>query len=303
MSFATAAGERFDRYFYFRAPADRLALLRLFIGTFALCYLAVRFVNFTSVVHFPASDFVPVGPVALLGAPLSAWLVRALAAAAFLLGAAFVTGFRYRVTGPAFALALLWVTSYRNSWGMKFHTDNLLVVHVFLLGFAPAADALSIDARGKPEPAPDGKYGWAIRSACLVTVCTYVLAGLAKLRISGLEWATGEVLRTHIAYDNLRKLELGTVHSPIGAQLVRMPALFPPLASAALVLELGAPLALLHTKIARVWVVGVWLFHLGVLALMAIGFPYPLFGFAFLPFFEIDKLRYSKRAPRWLQKA
>ena len=34
---------------------------------------------------------------------------------------------------------------------------------------------------------------------------------------------------------------------------------------------------------------GAWGFHVGVVALMNIWFPYPLFGFAYLPFFEVER--------------
>ena len=39
----------------------------------------------------------------------------------------------YRVTAPLAALGMLWVTAYRNSWGMVFHTENLLVIHLAVL--------------------------------------------------------------------------------------------------------------------------------------------------------------------------
>ncbi len=38
-----------------------------------------------------------------------------------------------------FALALLWVLTYRNSFGMIFHTENLTVAHVLVLGASRAA--------------------------------------------------------------------------------------------------------------------------------------------------------------------
>jgi hypothetical protein len=302
MSFLSTSARRFDAYWYFAAPADRLALLRIAIGSFALAYLVLRFPALTSVTRFSASAFHPVGPVSLLDAPLPAPVVYAQTALAVLLGAGFVLGYRYRFTAPVFACLLLWITSYRSSWGMKFHTENLFTLHVLLLSAAPAADALALGSRAGPAPV-HGRYGWPIRALCLVTVATYVLAGVAKLRMTGLDWAGGEALRVHVAYDNLRKIELGSVHSPIGARLVSVPALFPILAASTLLLELGAPLALLHRRIAGVWVAGAWAFHLGVLALMAIVFPYPLSGVAYLPFFDLEKARDLRYTPRFLRKA
>jgi hypothetical protein len=62
--------------------------------------------------------------------------------------------------------------------------------------------------------------------------------------------------------------------------------------------ELGAPVALLGRRIAAAWAALAWSFHLGVLALMAIAFPYPLLGVAFLPFFRAERLRRRARQPR-----
>jgi hypothetical protein len=66
--------------------------------------------------------------------------------------------------------------------------------------------------------------------------------------------------------------------------------LFPPLAVATLAVELGAPLALLGGRVARVWALLAWGFHVGVAAVMAIVFPYSLLGIAFAPFFNVEQL-------------
>ena len=211
----------------------------------------------------------------------------------------FVLGFRYRICGPLFGVAFLWVTTYRNSFGMVFHTENLLSLQLLLLALAPAADAFSVDAqRLGSAPEPDGRYGWAIRAMTWVTVIAYVLAGLAKLKLAGLGWVDGELLRRHIAHDNLRKIELGSFHAPIGAALVRYAAPFQALSVLTLLIELGAPIALLGRRFSLVWCLAAWLFHVGVLALMAIPFPYQLSLIAYAPFFEVERWRELTRR-RW----
>jgi ABC-type multidrug transport system fused ATPase/permease subunit len=291
---------RIDCFWYAEAPPERLALLRILVGAFALVYVVVRYPALAAVTHFHAGEFSPVGPVTVLAAPLSPPLVHAGLVVAVLSGAAFVAGVRYRIAGPAFALAFLWVTSYRSSWGMTFHTENLTALHLLVLAVAPAADARSFDARSaKSSPAAGGRYGWAIRVMCVVTVVTYVLAGIAKLRLAGFDWANGEILRAQVAFDNLRKIELGSWHSPLGAALVRFAWPFHVLAWATLALELGAPLALLGRKVAYVWACGAFCFHLGVLALMVIAFPYPLSFVAYAPFFPLERAQ-NTRLYRWL---
>lgn len=281
---------------YPAAPARRLALLRIAVGVFALGYLAFRYVGFTSVATLSTRQFAPVGAARLLTQPLPGSVVQALVVVALLFAAAFALGLRYRVSAPLFALLLLWVTSYRSSWGMLFHTDNLLVLHVLVLAAAPAADALSLDARRSraPAPADDGRYGWALRAICLVTIVTYVVAGVAKLKLGGLGWLAGEQLRGQIAYDNLRKVELGRGASALGVWFVRHPALFPPLAVLTLLVELGAPLALLHRRVALVWSLLAWGFHVGVALLMNIKFWYPLAFVPYLAFFRLELWHVSK---------
>jgi hypothetical protein len=286
----------FDRLWYAPAPPERLAILRILIGGCALVYLVVRFGHLIGVAQFPARQFHPVGPVTLLSAPLPGVVAVLAVVLALIMAVAFVLGWRFRITGPLFAVLLLWVTSYRNSWGMVFHTENLMVLHVLVLGLAPSADALSLD-RPRQQGEAHGRHGWPIRLMCALTVATYFIAGVAKLQHAGLEWVTSDTLRNYVAYDNVRKAELGAGYSIIGAFLVRYDAVFPPIAAASLALEIGAPLALLHRRVAWVWAVGAWGFHVGVLVIMAIVFHYPLLGFAYLPFLRVERLR--PRIVRW----
>jgi len=274
------------------APALRLAMLRVLIGGFSLGYVVGRLPALLGVMRFRESQFRPVGPVALLEAPLPPWVVVVTLVATVVLGVAFCAGWRFRITGPAFAVLLTWVLSYRNSWGMVFHTENLAVLHVVVLACSRASDAGSLDALRERAPAvsPHWRYAWPIRLMAAITVLTYVLAGIAKLRAAGFAWITSDALLNFVAYDNVRKIELGAGYSILGGLLLAVPWLFRGLAALSLVLELGAPLALLGRRIAHGWVLAVWTFHLGVLLMMFIFFPYQLLGFAYLCFFEVERL-------------
>jgi hypothetical protein len=276
-------------------PVQRLRLLRFAVGTYALVYLVSRAAHLNGVAVYPASSFAPVGVARLLDAPLSVPWVYGSYALALLAGGAFTLGWAYRASAPLFAALLLWTLTYRHSWGMIFHTDNLLVLHVLLLACAPAggrawrsAELQKRRCDATPGPADSG-YGWVPRAMGLVTVASYVVAGLAKLEHTGWEWAAGGVLREQIAYDAIRKIELGSTYSPLGVWLLPAGWLFAPLSAFSLATELGAPLALLGTRPAAIWSVCAWAFHLGVLALMAIAFPYPLSGCAYLAFFPLER--------------
>ena len=190
-----------------------------------------------------------------------------------------------------FAVAMLLLATLDSAWGQVFHTEHLVVLHLLVLAVAPAADVLATGRRRPtPGPAVDGRYGWPVRLAAVVVVLAYVIAGFAKLRIGGLDWLDGDTLRHWVAHDNLRKAVLGDSYSPIGVHLVRHAWLFPPLATLTVIVKLGAGVALFGGRWRTAWVVAAWLFHVGVLALMAIVFPYQLTGVAFAAFFRLERL-------------
>ncbi len=248
-------------------PAERLGMLRILIGAYGVVGLSM-----------------------VLDQPLPPWMVIAGLVLAILLGVAFTAGWRFRVTGPAFAVMFLWVLSYRNSWGMPFHTENLLVLHTIVLASGPSADAWSMDARGAALPEPTRRFGWVVALMCWATALTYFVAGWAKLSHSGVGWVTSDTLRNFIAYDNIRKAELGAGYSALGTWMVAHAWVFPPLAAVSLTVELGAPLSMLHRRLGMVWVLAAWGFHVGVLGLMYILFHYPILGFAYASYFPVERL-------------
>ena len=272
------------------APARRLAVVRILVGAYAVVFVAIRSWHWLDVSRLPERRFDPVGVLGWLTGPLSTGLVAALSLVALAAGIAFVTGWHYRYTAPLFAGLLLVLTTYGNSWGQILHTENLLVLHVIVLAFSPADAAYARGGTATTDDSSHHDYGWALRLMTLIVVVAYVIAGLAKLRNGGFDWLTGDVLRNQVAHDNLRKILLGDVHSPVGAWLVQFGWLFPPMALVSVIVELGAPIVLFGRRLRYGWVIAAWSFHLGVLALMAILFPYQLLGIAFASMLPVEKL-------------
>ncbi len=289
MTKRSSIADRIASWWFAPAPPERLAMLRIAIGAFAFGWVWVRFGEIQRVSQLSAG-FHPVGVVRFLDTPLSPGTMTAIAVATLVLLAAFALGFAYRIVAPIAALGLLWTLSYRNSWAMPFHTENLLVLHVIALSVVPAADAWAVWPRRSGVGAGAGAgYGWAIKLLVALTAATYLLAGVAKLRIAGLAWLDGEQLRNQIAIDNLRKLLLGSATAPLATPFLEHPGALTGFSILTIVLELGAPVALLGGRIARVWALGVWGFHVGVILLMNIWFPYPALGFAYLPILAVER--------------
>jgi hypothetical protein len=268
------------------APPERLAAFRILTGTFVVLYLVIRLDPFLDSAEIAQGSFDPVGVWAWLDRPLEPLVVRGLLVVTLITGLLYTTGTGFRVSGPIFAVTLLAVTSYRSSGGQLLYFENLAVLHVLIVGVAPAADAFALRT-GTPRRPPHARYGWPLRLAALVTVVTYVLAAMAKLRIGGSGWLDGESLRNHVAFSAARLELLGASASPLARPITRFGWLFTPLAWATLVIEFGAPVALFR-RWRSAWVAAVWALHAGIALTMFVVFPYPLTLVAFAPMFALE---------------
>jgi hypothetical protein len=269
-------------------------MLRILVGIFTLMYLVIRLPVLLQLTE-REQGFDGVGLATVLTGPVPDGLVIGAIALALAAGVAATLGWRHCITGPVFALAVLAIGSYRGSWGQLLHFENIFAMHLVILGLAPAADVWSLDARrwatrGRTHGREPVAYGWPIALAGLVVVVTYVITGIAKLRYGGLEWIFGDTLRNHVAYAAARLDLLGGRPSPFAGWVVGLPAVWPVAAAFAVIVELAAPVAFLGGRIRTVWVVAAWSLHAGILLLMLIAFPYPLFLVAFAPFYRVERL-------------
>jgi hypothetical protein len=253
----------------------------------------------------------PVGVASVLDTPLGTSAFTTLYDACLPLGVAFVLGLGSRVLAPIFAALLLFVFTYRQSWGFIYHTENLLVLHVGVLALTRSADVLSIDAwlrrRSLPGPVrallapaprlPGWRYGWPARSMILVTGVSYWVAGMAKLGANGLSWVTDAHLLDHIGNNALRYHFFGNGAPPMTYVVYAWPVwIWIAIGALSILLELSAPLAVLGDRLALLFALSLFAFHWGVYALMGIEFFYQMLGFAFVPFIRWD------RGASWLRR-
>ena len=284
---------RLSAWWFAAAPAERLAGLRILVGAFAFSWVLGRMQEIHRVAQLPAISWRPTGITAWLDAsglargPYAPTTIYAIAIVTVVLLGAFTLGLWHRWLAPLAALGLLFTLTYRNSWGMIFHTENLLVLHVLVLAFTPSADAFAL--RRGPVPVRAAGYGWVIKLLIAITVLTYVMAAIAKLRIAGMAWLDGEQLRNQIAVDNLRKALLGDAIAPLATPFLDHPAGFTVFSVMTIILELGSVVALRGGWLGRGWAIAAWSFHVGVVLLMNIWFPYPLLGLAYLPLFPVER--------------
>ncbi len=284
--------QRLIDYWFTPMPAQRLALLRIASGSFALWYLLSRYSLLQAVARTDSSLFEPVGVAAWLSAPLSPEEFSMVYWATVAAGIAYTIGWRYRFSGPAFASLALFTFCYRNSWSMIYHDNIALILHIFIIAFSPAGDTYSVNSRRRTAVEEwHERYGWPVRLLCTATALTYLVAGLAKV-LGDLRWnwADGSALRSQVAVDSLRKELLGESVSALFPWLYAHSDLFLLMGIFSLVVELGAPLFLVSRTARMGWALATWVMHWGIWLIMGITFRYQLSGFIFLPFFDVEIL-------------
>jgi len=278
---------RVGEWYFAEVSRKRLQLLRAVTGGFIALYLAIRLPFFIDLTNTDLAFWEPVGVLHWFDAPWPDVGVYALVFGALILGVLFASGVGFRVVGPAFAVVLLALFTYRSSWGQLLHFENVMFLQVALISIASAGRRGGSDRTGALDLVP----GWPIRLLTIVVVVTYMLAGWAKLRFGGGSWLFGDTLRNHVASANVRRELLGQTSSPIGRFMVSQPWMFAPAALATVAIELGAWVALLTRRLTVVWVIAAWLMHIGIAATMLIVFPMPVFGVAFASFFVVSQPR------------
>ncbi len=282
-------------HWFIKVPPQRIALLRIATGCFSLWYLLSRF-DMLQKMTANTEAFNPVGILSWMDKPLPSEVFWWISTGIIVANILYIIGWKFRVTGPIFGLLVLLYFTYRNSWSMIYHNRNALIIHVIIIGLVASADAWSWDAwkRKKKKyktPKPHWQYGWPIQLICVVTVGSYLLAGIAKLTGDlAWEWANGSAMRSQVAVDAIRKEMLGSEAAPLFDFLFEHTWLFLGMGIMTFVLELGSPLALIKRRWGVVWAALTWMMHWGIFFIMGISFRYQMTGLIFLSFFEPEKL-------------
>jgi predicted DCC family thiol-disulfide oxidoreductase YuxK len=284
--------QQLSRHWFTPMPAQRLALLRILSGGFMLWYFITRYESMMDIARSERSNFEPVGLAGILSAPLLPEVFMGIVWFTLALGVAYLLGWKYRFTGIAFGIMGLFVFSYRYSWSMIYHDNIAVVLHVLVIALSPAADAYSLDARrkGGDAIALHWSYGWPVRLLCAATALTYFVSGLAKVFGElAWQWIDGSAMRSQVAVDSIRKEMLGESSTPLFSWIYAHSELFLIMGIVTMIVELGAPFALLSKRTRVAWAFLTWGMHWGIFFMMGITFRYQMSGLIFMPFFAVEK--------------
>ncbi|MEO8394810.1 MAG: HTTM domain-containing protein [Chloroflexota bacterium] len=254
-------------------PARRLALTRIVVCV-ALIVMSLTD-NATALAWIPASMRVSMGlinrfPVGFSRSPTIWILVYILVPLALLIA---LVGYRTRLS------LLIGASGYFVEGGLLrahtyfYHPGLVPMQMAFLLVLTPCGDVWSMDARWHEiKPKEDAVYKWALLLAWTPLVLTYLLAGLSKLRDSGLAWFAPDNLRGNVTNDLMRPLPAPLINSTNWLTLIP-DVVWSGLAVFTVVFELSY-ISILWSQRAR-WIfpINAILLHIGIWVFMGVNFP------------------------------
>jgi hypothetical protein len=183
---AVVAVQRLDAAYL--APGSSHALGCVRAGLAALIGVRVAVGPYAALAHQPDALFVPTPPVAWLPSMPPVWVIVAVQVVGVAAALACVAGRRRRLAFAVAWLALLFLAGLRGSLGKVLHNDVLLLLAAVPLLPAPDDARPGHDRRSSAD-------GWPVRAALAVAAAVYFLAGVQKLRHSGLGWVTSDNMR------------------------------------------------------------------------------------------------------------
>ncbi len=195
---------RWDQFWFSTSDPGDLAICRILF--YSGLFFTSLIESFTSWSEAPPEFWQPVSFFNLfhIAAP-SAWMILVLTVLwrLSLIFSAF--GFYTRISQVVAAILSTYLYVFFYSHGFLHHPYQLFVVICLILMFAKSGEAFSVDAwRTKKTSQPSGEFTWPVKMVWVVWCLMFFAAGLAKLRNTGLSWATSEnmqdILRHNIYY-------------------------------------------------------------------------------------------------------
>src|SRR5690606_34690977 len=175
-------------------------------------------------------------------------------------------GLAFRWTAPMATVLFWYLKGMQQNFGKVDHADCALALGLLVLTCSHAGKVWSLPLpkvlRRTPrtEPAKSPEYRWPLQLILLVIVVMYFSAGWNKHDRSGWSWALSDnLMRQMLAHEFSRNPP-----TEIGVFLSGWPLACRALGLWSLLVELLAPLALLHRRLALVMVVNLMALQLGI---------------------------------------
>ena len=178
------------------------------------------------------------------------------------------------------------------NFGQQYREELIVIIVLGIMAASCVGTSLSIDQLlrrrryGGTNPVESGEYTWPLRAVWLTMSLIYFAAGIAKLRHSGLAWATSDTLSIYLVrgYYNAANRPLLSW----GLDLAQRKWLCNALAGATLLWEVGFPVAL-FSRIGR-WILLPISFSMLVGIRLVMGPPFELLALCYVFWVPWDRL-------------
>lgn len=272
------------RFFFTGSTPERLGATRMLLGLGLIPFHLLEFHNLLQVDLYGPRYFYldPIWYFQVLGIAYHYPSVVLGAFALLLLAtAAFAVGWWTRPAAVLMLLLILYLQGARDSMAGDVHHRYLNPFHVLLFfTLSRCGEVMSLDARrsGMPAPLAEWEASWPVRASQVYIASFYFWSGLAKLRMSGLDWIHGGERIQFLLLARATRFGLGEDGEPSGSALALWLGQFPTLLEAAMIgtlaFELGFPAVLVVRRAAGrlAFLAGVTFFHVANFVLLNVKF-------------------------------
>lgn len=258
-----------DGFFAPSAPSNLVVARILVFG-----YLAYRGYSYTSWYKFGQHSWAPISFFAALHIPLlPESVVTVMVPVLRLTAVCAALGVAYRWTAWFSTVCFWYLAGTAQCFGKVDHADNALALSCAILSLAYATDVWSAPQflRRKQvatTAAPSAEYRWPLQLMLLVVAMMYFAAGWNKHARAGWNWALSDnMLRQMLAHEFSRDPPTN-----LGVFLSGYPLVCKAMGLWALVVELAAPLALLHRRLGYFMVLNLMALQLGIYLTLGVYF-------------------------------
>ncbi|GJL68717.1 MAG: hypothetical protein NPIRA06_13520 [Nitrospirales bacterium] len=304
MAFCNLISRGWNQFFFTGFSGESLGLLRMYIGCGLLFFHTYQFATVLTLnpIGFRNYFLDPIWYFHLLGIqyhiPALSFIVYALLMSATV---GMIMGKWTRASILVVILCIFYLKGVRDSFSGDVHHRYIIPMQMlFLFLLSRCGDVHSRDSRHDPHPPlQEWEASWPIKMMQLYVALFYFWSVIAKVRVSGWEWFSGEgriqevLIKRSVRWGMTGEGEL--VKNSLSFELAQRPDLIQIFSHLVLAFELGFPLILFiqSVKLRAFFLSGVIIFHISSFVLMDVNFL--LIPFVYLIFFDLIPIH------QWLQ--
>ncbi|WNM62399.1 hypothetical protein [Candidatus Nitrospira neomarina] len=304
MAFCNLISRGWNQFFFRGFSGESLGLLRMYIGCGLLFFHTYQFATVLTLNPIGSRNYFldPIWYFHLLGIqyhiPALSFIVYALLMTATV---GMIMGKWTRTSILVVILCIFYLKGVRDSFSGDVHHRYIIPMQMlFLFLLSRCGEVHSRDSRHHTyPPLKEWEASWPIKMMQLYVALFYFWSVIAKVRVSGWEWFSGEgriqevLIKRSVRWGMTGEGEL--VKNSLSFELAQRPDLIQIFSHLVLAFELGFPLILFiqSVKLRAFFLSGVVIFHISSFILMDVNFL--LIPFVYLIFFDLVPIH------QWLQ--